>query len=340
MIIIMKPGASAKNVGAVKDYIESNGLSAHLSEGTQVTIIGVVGDKTKLSQENIALFDEVDRIVPVTESYKLANLKFHPQPSSVTVGCTVIGPDSRTVMAGPCAVESNDQLMLIAEEVKKCGATILRGGAYKPRTSPYDHQGMGKHGLDLLLEARAQTGMPIVSEVMDTRDVELFVNRGIDVMQIGARNAQNFALLKEVGRTKTPVLLKRGMASTLEELLMAAEYIMSEGNEQVILCERGIRTFETATRNTFDLNAIPALHHLTHLPVAADPSHATGCARYVGPMALAACAAGADALEIEVHDDPANAWSDGPQALTCDEFDTTMEQIRAIRSAISSPRGE
>ena len=254
-------------------------------------------------------------------------------------GGVKIGGGHFQVIAGPCSVEG-DNLLTIAARCKAAGATLLRGGAYKPRTSPYDHQGMGERGLDLLLEARAQTGMPIVSEVMDTRDVELFVNRGIDVMQIGARNAQNFALLKEVGRTKTPVLLKRGMASTLEELLMAAEYIMSEGNEQVILCERGIRTFETATRNTFDLNAIPALHHLTHLPIAADPSHATGCARYVGPMALAACAAGADALEIEVHDDPANAWSDGPQALTCDEFDTTMEQIRAIRSAISSPRGE
>ena len=264
----------------------------------------------------------------------------HPEDTVIDLGGGVkIGGGHFQVIAGPCSVEG-DNLLTIAARCKAAGATLLRGGAYKPRTSPYDHQGMGERGLDLLLEARAQTGMPIVSEVMDTRDVELFVNRGIDVMQIGARNAQNFALLKEVGRTKTPVLLKRGMASTLEELLMAAEYIMSEGNERVILCERGIRTFETATRNTFDLNAIPALHHLTHLPVAADPSHATGCARYVGPMALAACAAGADALEIEVHDDPANAWSDGPQALTCDEFDTTMERIRAIRSAISNPRGE
>lgn len=264
----------------------------------------------------------------------------HPGDTVIDLGGGVkIGGGHFQVIAGPCSVEGRN-LLVIAARCKAAGATLLRGGAYKPRTSPYDRQGMGERGLDLLLEARAQTGMPIVSEVMDTRDVELFVNRGIDVMQVGARNAQNFALLKEVGRTKTPILLKRGMASTLEELLMAAEYIMSEGNDRVILCERGIRTFETATRNTFDLNAIPALHHLTHLPVAADPSHATGCARYVGPMALAACAAGADALEIEVHDDPANAWSDGPQALTCDEFDETMERIRAIRSVISDPPGE
>ena len=212
---------------------------------------------------------------------------------------------------------------------------MLRGGAYKPRTSPYAYQGMGERGLDLLLEAKAETGMPIVTEVMDVRDVELFVDRGIDVMQIGARNAQNFNLLKEVGKTSTPILLKRGIAGTIDELLMAAEYIMSEGNDNVMLCERGIRTFETRTRNTFDLNAVPALHYLTHLPVVADPSHATGYTRYVEPMALAACAAGADALEIEVHDNPAEAWSDGAQALTPDQFDRTMERIRAIRSVVA-----
>ena len=212
---------------------------------------------------------------------------------------------------------------------------MLRGGAFKPRTSPYAYQGMGEAGLDLLLEAGSELDMPVVTEIMDPRDVELFVDRGVDVMQIGARNAQNFSLLKEVGRTKTPVLLKRGMSGTVDELLMAAEYIMSEGNDNVILCERGIRTFETRTRNTFDLNAVPVLHYLSHLPVVADPSHATGYTRYVEPMALAACAAGADGLEIEVHDGPGKAWSDGAQALTPDQFDRTMERIRAIRFVIA-----
>lgn len=326
MIIIMKPGASAKNVGAVKDYIESNGLSAHLSEGTQVTIIGVVGDKTKLSQENIALFDEVDRIVPVTESYKLANLKFHPQPSSVTVGCTVIGPDSRTVMAGPCAVESNDQLMLIAEAVKKCGATILRGGAYKPRTSPYSFQGLEEEGLRYMQEAGKAFGLATICEVVSLEAIEAAV-KYVDMIQIGARNMQNFILLKEAGRSGLPVLLKRGLCATIDEWLNAAEYIMAEGNQNVVLCERGIRTYETSTRNTLDLSAVPVLKERTHLPVIVDPSHATGSYRYVPPMAKAALASGADGLMIEVHNNPACALSDGPQSLNFEKFARLTKEL-------------
>ena len=246
----------------------------------------------------------------------------------------LLGGGHFQVIAGPCSVEG-ENLIRIARRVKAAGATMLRGGAYKPRTSPYAFQGMGEHGLDLLREAADELDMPIVTEIMDPRDVQLFLDKKIEVMQIGARNAQNFPLLKEVGRTKTPILLKRGLSGTVDELLMAAEYIMSEGNDNVILCERGIRTYETRTRNTFDLNAIPVVHYLSHLPIIADPSHATGYTRYVEPMALAATAAGADGLEIEVHDDPSHAWSDGAQALTPDQFDETMERIRDIRSVVT-----
>ena len=294
-----------------------------------------MGDTTKIDPFLLESMDVVQRVQRVSEPFKKANRKFHPADTVIDFGGGIkIGGGAFQVIAGPCSVEG-DNLIKIARRCKAAGATMLRGGAYKPRTSPYAYQGMGERGLDLLLEAKAETGMPIVTEVMDVRDVELFVDRGIDVMQIGARNAQNFNLLKEVGKTSTPILLKRGIAGTIDELLMAAEYIMSEGNDNVMLCERGIRTFETRTRNTFDLNAVPALHYLTHLPVVADPSHATGYTRYVEPMALAACAAGADALEIEVHDNPAEAWSDGAQALTPDQFDRTMERIRAIRSVVA-----
>ena len=325
MIIVMKPKAADKNIKAVTQYIEANGLTAHLSQGEQVTIIGVVGDKSRLSTENIALLEDVDRIVPVTESYKLANLKFHPEPSVVKVGCTSIGPNTRTIMAGPCAVESNDQLMLIAEAVKKNGATILRGGAYKPRTSPYSFQGMRSEGLDLLKLARRATGSPIVTEIMNTEHLPLFEN--VDLIQVGARNMQNFELLKAVGRQKKPVLLKRGLANTLEEFVMSAEYIMAEGNENVILCERGIRTFETSMRNTLDLAGVVMLHKMTHLPVVVDPSHACGHAWMVPQLAKAAVAAGADGLMIEVHNDPAKAKCDGAQSLTPDQFDELMQFI-------------
>lgn len=335
MIAILRKNASDEAVSSIVSWIEGKGLTAHVSRGSNETVIGLVGDTTKIDPFLLESMDVVQRVQRVSEPFKKANRKFHPADTVIDFGGGIkIGGGAFQVIAGPCSVEG-DNLIKIARRCKAAGATMLRGGAYKPRTSPYAYQGMGERGLDLLLEAKAETGMPIVTEVMDVRDVELFVDRGIDVMQIGARNAQNFSLLKEVGKTSTPILLKRGIAGTIDELLMAAEYIMSEGNDNVMLCERGIRTFETRTRNTFDLNAVPALHYLTHLPVVADPSHATGYTRYVEPMALAACAAGADALEIEVHDNPAEAWSDGAQALTPDQFDRTMERIRAIRSVVA-----
>lgn len=334
MIAILKKDAPEAAIDHIVSWIEGKGLVAHVSRGEHEIVIGLVGDTTRIDPFLLESMDIVQRVQRISEPFKKANRKFHPADTVIDLGAGIkIGGGNFQVIAGPCSVEG-DNLIEIARRCKAAGATMLRGGAYKPRTSPYAYQGMGERGLDLLAEAKAETGMPIVTEVMDTRDVELFVNKGVDVMQIGARNAQNFNLLKEVGKTSVPVLLKRGVAGTIDELLMAAEYIMSEGNDRVMLCERGIRTFETRTRNTFDLNAVPALHHLTHLPVVADPSHATGYSRYVEPMALAACAAGADALEIEVHDDPARAWSDGAQALTPDQFDRVMGRIRAVRAAL------
>ena len=338
MIAILKKNADENAVAHLVSWIEKKGLTAHVSHGENETIIGLVGDTTKIDPFLLESMDIVQRVQRVSEPFKKANRKFHPADTVVDCGGVYIGGGNFQVIAGPCSVEGGN-LIHIARSVKEAGATMLRGGAYKPRTSPYAYQGMGERGLDLLCEARAETGLPIVTEIMDPRDVEAFLNRKIDVMQIGARNAQNFPLLKEVGRTRTPVLLKRGLAGTIDELLMAAEYIMSEGNDNVILCERGIRTFETRTRNTFDLNAVPVLHDLSHLPVVADPSHATGYTRYVAPMALAAVAAGADGLEIEVHDAPEKAWSDGAQALTSEQFSELMERIRVIRAAIA-PAGD
>ncbi len=335
MIAILRKDASPQAVEHLVTWIEKKGLRAHVSHGDNETIIGLVGDTTRIDPFLLESMDIVERVQRVSESFKKANRKFHPLDTVVDCGHGVkIGGGHFQVIAGPCSVEG-DNLLRIARRVKAAGATMLRGGAYKPRTSPYAYQGMGTAGLDILREAADELDMPIVTEVMDPRDVEMFVDRRIEVMQIGARNAQNFPLLKEVGRTRTPVLLKRGLSGTIDELLMAAEYIMSEGNENVILCERGIRTFETRTRNTFDLNAVPVLHYLSHLPVVADPSHATGYTRYVEPMALAATAAGADGLEIEVHDDPSHAWSDGAQALTPDMFDDCMRRIALIREAVA-----
>ena len=338
MIAILKKDADETAVDHLVSWIEKKGLQAHVSQGENEIIIGLVGDTTKIDPFLLESMDIVERVQRVSEPFKKANRKFHPADTVVDCGHGVkIGGEHFQVIAGPCSVEG-ENLIRIARRVKAAGATMLRGGAYKPRTSPYAYQGMGAEGLDLLMEAGAELDMPVVTEIMDPRDVQLFVDRGIDVMQIGARNAQNFPLLKEVGKTETPVLLKRGMAETIDELLMAAEYIMSEGNPNVILCERGIRTFETRTRNTFDLNAVPVLRYLSHLPVVADPSHATGYTRYVEPMALAATAAGAHGLEIEVHDDPSHAWSDGAQALTPDMFDDCMRRIALIRSAIEPAR--
>ncbi|MBQ3283337.1 MAG: 3-deoxy-7-phosphoheptulonate synthase, partial [Atopobiaceae bacterium] len=316
-------------------WVEAKGLRVNVSQGDAETIIGIIGDTSRIDPFLLESMDIVERVQRVSEPFKKANRKFHPEDTVVDCGHGVkIGGGHFAVIAGPCSVEG-DNLIEIARRVKAAGATMLRGGAYKPRTSPYSYQGMGERGLDLLCAARDKLDMPIVTEIMDARDVQLFVDRNIEVMQIGARNSQNFTLLKEVGKTQTPILLKRGMSGTIDELLMAAEYVMSEGNENVILCERGIRTYETRTRNTFDLSAVSVLHHLSHLPVVADPSHAVGYTRYVADMALAATAAGADGLEIEVHNCPSEAWSDGAQALVPDQFDQVMNKVRGIRAAIA-----
>ena len=327
MIIVMKPLASEESIRSVIAFIENNGLQTHLSKGAQVTIIGVVGDKTKLSQENLLIYPDVEKIVPVTESYKLANRKFHPTASTIKVKNTEIGPNNLTIMAGPCAVETHDQLMSIAMCAKNAGANILRGGAYKPRTSPYAFQGLEEEGLRYMKEAGDVTGLATICEVISLDAINASV-KYVDMLQIGARNMQNFQLLREVGQSGLPVLLKRGMSATIDEWLNAAEYIIAEGNPNVVLCERGIRTFETATRNTLDISAVPVLKTKTHLPVIVDPSHSTGSYKYVPSMAKAAVACGADGLMIEVHNDPAHALSDGPQSLTFEKFETLCQELK------------
>lgn len=327
MIIIMKPNASDEAVRKVTGLVESKGLQVHLSKGAQVTIVGVVGDKTKLQGSNIEISEGVDKIVNVTESYKLVNKKFHPEDSVILVGNTSIGPGSITVMAGPCAIESKEQLLQTAKAVKKAGATFLRGGAYKPRTSPYSFQGLEEEGLKYMKEAREATGLNVICEVTSAHAIEAAV-RYVDMLQIGARNMQNFELLKEAGKSGVPVLLKRGLSATVDEWLNAAEYIISEGNSNIVLCERGIRTYETSTRNTLDISAVPVIRTKSHLPVIVDPSHATGVRAYVEPLAKAAVAAGADGLMIEVHPCPSCALSDGPQSLTFDQFETLMNDLR------------
>lgn len=327
MIIIMKPGASVEAVQKVTKTIEEKGLQVHLSEGREVTIIGVVGDKSNLQGVNFEISEGVDKVVAVTESYKLANKKFHPSDSIVQVGNTTIGPGTLTIMAGPCAIESQEQLMETAYAVKKAGATFLRGGAYKPRTSPYSFQGLEEEGLRYMKEAREATGLNVVCEVTSQHAIEAAV-KYVDMLQIGARNMQNFELLKEAGKSGAPILLKRGLCATIDEWLNAAEYIMSEGNSRVVLCERGIRTFETATRNTLDISAVPVLRGKTHLPVIVDPSHATGVRAYVEPLAKSSIAAGADGLMIEVHPNPACALSDGPQSLTFEQFEALASALR------------
>ena len=336
MIAVVKETASQEQLDHFVRWLEGRGFSANISQGENETIVGIIGDTTRIDPFLLESMDIIERVQRVSEPFKKANRKFHPDDTVVDCGHGVlIGGGHFQVIAGPCSVEG-DNLKEIARRVKASGANLLRGGAFKPRTSPYSYQGMGERGLDLLIEAAGELDMPVVTEIMDVRDVQLFLDKGVDVMQIGARNAQNFNLLREVGKTTTPVLLKRGIAGTVDELLMAAEYIMSEGNENVILCERGIRTFETRTRNSFDVNAIPVLHYLTHLPVVGDPSHATGYTRYVRPIAYAATAAGADGLEIEVHNCPSEAWSDGAQALTPDQFDDAMRRISLIRRAVTA----
>jgi 3-deoxy-7-phosphoheptulonate synthase len=329
MIIVMKHTATKAEVDGVVANIESIGMRAHLSSGEERTIIGVIGDERPIDPEHFEMLDGVERVVRILHPFKLASRDFHPENSIVKVNGVEVGGNQIAIIAGPCSVESREQLMETAEAVKKAGATMLRGGAFKPRTSPYAFQGLGLKGLELLREAREQFRMPIVTEIMATQDVAL-VTQYADVLQIGARNMQNFALLHAVGETQKPVLLKRGLMSTVEELLMAAEYILSHGNHRVMLCERGIRTFETATRNTFDINAIPLLKTLTHLPVIADPSHGTGKWELVAPVARAAIAAGADGLIIEVHPQPAKALSDGAQSLKPDNFAKMVTEVRAI----------
>ena len=327
MIIIMKPDASEKAIENVTHMIEEKGLAAHLSKGTQVTIIGVVGDKSLLSDCNVELSEGVEKIVPVTESYKLVNKKFHPDDSFVQVGPSVIGPGTLTVMAGPCAIENRKQLLDTAFAVKKAGATFLRGGAYKPRTSPYSFQGLEEEGLKYMKETREATGLPVICEVTSGHAIESAV-KYVDMVQIGARNMQNFELLKEVGRAGIPVLLKRGLSATIDEWLNSAEYILAAGNPNVVLCERGIRTYETATRNTLDLSAVPVIRSKSHLPIIVDPSHATGVRAYVEPLSKAALACGADGLMVEVHPCPSCALSDGPQSLTFPDFEQLMQDLR------------
>lgn len=335
MIIIVKPQTKEERIQDLVHWIESQNLRTHISTGEFTTIIGVIGDISKLDDDLIGGLDIVEAVKHVSEPYKSANRKFHPLDTVVEVGeqKLKIGHGSFALIAGPCSVEGEEQIISVARSVKAAGATMLRGGAFKPRTSPYDFQGLKADGIELLLEAKRETGLPIVTEIMNANHLPLFEE--VDVIQVGARNMQNFELLKELGKTDKPILIKRGLANTLKELLMSAEYIMASGNENVILCERGIRTFETATRNTLDLSAVPVLHELTHLPVIVDPSHATGVARYVRPMALSAAACGADGLIIEVHNDPARALCDGAQSLRPEQFAELAQAIQTVRAAVA-----
>ena len=333
MIIVMKPNAEESAVKKIITKIEEKGLHTHLSQGEEVLIIGVVGDKSKLDTNAICALPSVEKIVPITESYKLSNKKFHPEPMEFSVGNTKIGPNNITIMSGPCAVETEEQLLKIAHAVKKSGATILRGGAYKPRTSPYSFQGLEVEGLKYMQTAAKETGLATICEVTSAHAVES-AEQYVSMLQVGARNMQNFELLKEVGRTGMPVLLKRGLSATIDEWLNAAEYIMAAGNSKVALCERGIRTFETATRNTLDLSAVCVLKEKTHLPVIVDPSHATGVRAYVEPLAKAAIACGADGLMIEVHNNPECALCDGAQSLKPEKYDTLLKEIKLIAEVV------
>ena len=335
MLIIMRTDASQKEITAVIDRVEAAGLRAHVSTGEERTVIGAIGDGRSAygHKDQFIFLSGVDRIVPISRPYKLASREFRPENSIFNLDGVRIGGDSIVVIAGPCSVESRSQLLEVAHAVREAGAHALRGGVYKPRTSPYSFQGLGEAGLEILAEARQQTGLPVVSEVMREEQIDLMVQY-VDILQVGARNMQNFALLHAVGASCHPVLLKRGMSATVEELLMAAEYILSHGNRDVILCERGIRTFETVTRNTTDINAVPVLKELTHLPVILDPSHSTGNWSYVTAVARAAIAAGADGLIVEVHSRPDEALSDGGQSLKPERFAELVRQVRAVAEAV------
>ncbi len=332
MIAVLKHGTTPDQTAHLVSWLKHMDLDVHISEGAEVTVLGLIGDTSRVDMELLKSLEIVDTVKRVSEPYKQANRKFHPKDSIIQAGNAKIGGGYFTMIAGPCSVESEEQIIAVASAVKESGADILRGGAFKPRTSPYAFQGMKDAGIRLLLKAKEATGLPIVTEIMNISALDLFAD--VDIIQVGARNMQNFDLLKELGKTKKPILLKRGLANTLQELLMSAEYIMSEGNENVILCERGIRTFETATRNTLDLSAVSVLHELSHLPVVVDPSHATGKSRLVAPMTFAATAAGADGIMVEVHNNPSCALCDGAQSLTPSQFDELNHKVRKIREAI------
>ena len=333
MIVVLKHGAEESKREQLIGWLKNQGLGVHISEGVYQTVLGLIGDTVRVDMDLIESLSIVDSVKRVTEPFKCCNRKFHPDDMIVQVGDVKIGGGNFCMIAGPCSVESEEQIVAVAKAVKASGANMLRGGAFKPRTSPYDFQGLKAEGIELLKIARKETGLPIVTEIMGTNYLPLFED--VDLIQVGARNMQNFDLLRELGRLRKPVLLKRGLASTLKELLMSAEYIMAGGNEQVILCERGIRTYDDYTRNTLDLAAVPMLKELTHLPVIVDPSHATGIARLVRPMALAAAACGSDGLIIEVHNDPMHALCDGAQSLRPEQYDDLARAVRRVREAVA-----
>lgn len=332
MMIVMLDGATDEQVETVIDKLREIGAEAHVSRGRFKTIIGAIGDREKISLIPFEALPGVDGVVPIMKPYKLVSRELHPDPTVIRVGSAEVGGGSFCVIAGPCAVESEEQMLAAARAARDAGASMLRGGAFKPRSSPYSFQGMGEEGLKLLAAARRETGLPVVTEVVDVRDVEM-VQSYADMLQVGARNMQNFLLLREVGKQDRPVMLKRGLSNTVEELLMAAEYIAGGGNANILLCERGIRTFETATRNTLDLSVVPLVKHLSHLPMIVDPSHATGKHELISPLCLGALAVGADGVMVEIHPDPGTALCDGPQSLTLGEFSGLMGRLKNVAPA-------
>lgn len=336
MIIVVKNNPDKKQMDNLVKWIKGLGLDIHMSKGDNTTIMGLIGDTSVVDEDLIRSLDIVESVKRIQEPYKNANRKFHPEDTIIDVDGHLFGGKHFQLIAGPCSVESEEQVIAVAKAVKAAGATVLRGGAFKPRTSPYAFQGLREKGMEILLTAKREVGMPIITEIMDIRYLPLFED--VDIIQVGARNMQNFELLKELGKTRKPILLKRGMAATIEEWLMSAEYIMSEGNMNVILCERGIRTFEPYTRNTLDLSAIPVLKELTHLPIIVDPSHASGLARLVLPLSLASVGAGADGLEIEVHNDPVHALCDGAQSLRPEQFDDLVKRIDVMLPIVGKER--
>lgn len=332
MIVVVSSNAAKEQFDNLVSWIEGQNVKVHISAGEYQTVLGLIGDTSRIDTELLEGLDIVSQVTRVTEPFKNANRKFHPHNTCIDAGGVKIGDGHFAIIAGPCSIESEEQIIEVAKSVKAAGANLLRGGAFKPRTSPYDFQGLRADGLKLLLEAKKETGLPIVTEIMSADHLHLFED--VDIIQVGARNMQNFEMLKELGKTKKPILIKRGLANTMKELLMSAEYVMSEGNENVILCERGIRTYETATRNTLDISAVPMLHELSHLPVIVDPSHACGVSRLVKPLSLSAAAAGADGLMIEVHNNPQRALCDGAQSLTPEQFADTAAAVNRVLAAI------